>query len=159
MRSQIQAGLCASSTSAVVHGPRPFQHNSSRNAARHRQTHHLICRAESSPADAAVDRRQVLLAGTTAAALLLAPYLDQQGPAAAEELQETSAATAVTTSISSSSSTADGLQLYENTRQQYRMSVPVAWDRKEKAGEAASKATHRTWSRGMLYVCCMYRKL
>jgi len=55
------------------------------------------------------------------------------------ELQAPAATAAVADSGSSSDSANNlqelQLQLYENTKQQYRMNVPVGWDRKEKAGE------------------------
>lgn len=105
-----------------------------------RQPRRCICIHASYQGDAAAEnisslsRRQALLAGTAAAALLssLVPQ------AVAEDVQLQAAATAAVADRGSSSGSAiavQELQLYENTKQQYRMNVPVSWDRKEKAGE------------------------
>lgn len=80
---------------------------------------------------ASVSRREALLAAT--AAVALAPQLyGIQSAHAAGTLKQLADASSTTTSSSSSSS--QELQLYENSKQQYRMQVPVAWERKEKAG-------------------------
>lgn len=73
-------------------------------------------------------RRRLLLAGTATAALaaqLVAPRCLQQLADAVEA--------PIAAAKQTSSSTLD-LQLYENTTQQYQLQVPVAWERKEKAG-------------------------
>lgn len=80
---------------------------------------------------AAVSRRHTFLVGTALAAAavqLLDPYALEPAQAAGEAFQ------LADSSSSSSSSSSVELQLYENTKQQYRMQVPVAWERKEKAG-------------------------
>lgn len=73
-----------------------------------------------------LSRRQALLAGTgaAAAAQLLPPSQQQAAQAADTAFQLAEAAT----------TSSSGLQVYENSTQQYRMQVPVAWERKEKAG-------------------------
>lgn len=72
-------------------------------------------------------RRHLLLAGTATAALaaqLVAPRCLQQRADADE----------ASLSLEQSTSSSLDLQLYENTKQQYRLQVPAAWERKEKAG-------------------------
>jgi hypothetical protein len=109
-------------------------------AAGHHQHNQLQSQNESTHTAAAFSRRDaLLLAGTLAAANLLGAPGQGQPAQAANTVSQLSEATATSSSTSStsssiaSSSTSD-LQLYENTKQQYRMQVPAAWERKEKAG-------------------------
>jgi hypothetical protein len=76
-----------------------------------------------------LSRRQTVLGCIAAAAAApLLPLSQQQAAQAADTAYQLAEAATITNNSSS------GLQVYENSAQQYRMQVPVAWERKEKAG-------------------------
>lgn len=99
----------------------------------HQHHQHHLQQHDCSRQAAAVSRRAALLAGSTATPgllLLLQPLAAPQPAAAAEAVAAASAA-------SSTAAGSSSLQVYENTQQQYRLLVPPAWERKDKAGVIA----------------------
>jgi hypothetical protein len=102
-------------------------------AGRH-QNNCLQSQHEATHTAAALSRRDALLLASTAAAANLLGAPGQVQPAQAANTVSQSSEATTTSSISTVSSSTPDVQLYENTKQQYRMQVPAAWERKEKAG-------------------------